>query len=132
MFPYKRPMSKDGFIKKYEYVYDKYFDCYICPNNKALRYSTINRGDYREYKSCPEDCLNCTYLNQCTESKIHTEAVTLHIWDNCMEQCEGIGYTKGNKEMYEKRKETIERLFCTAKKHHGFRYTQMIARLKWK
>lgn len=27
--PYKRPMTKDGFFKKYEYVYDEYNDCYI-------------------------------------------------------------------------------------------------------
>ncbi len=33
-------------------------------------------------------------------------------------------HTKGNKELYDKRKETIERLFGTAKEHHGFRYTQ--------
>ena len=32
--PYKRPMTKQGFFKKYEYVYDEYFDQYICPNNK--------------------------------------------------------------------------------------------------
>ncbi len=36
VFPYKRPMTKDGFFKKYEYVYDEYYDCYICPNNRIL------------------------------------------------------------------------------------------------
>ena len=29
------------------------------------------------------------------------------------------------KELYDKRKETIERIFGTAKENHGFRYTQM-------
>ena len=29
LFPYKRPMTKEGFFKKYEYVYDEYYDCYI-------------------------------------------------------------------------------------------------------
>ena len=43
LLPYKRPMTKDGFLKKYEYVYDEYYDCYICPNNKALNYSTTNK-----------------------------------------------------------------------------------------
>ena len=28
LFPYKRPMTKEGFFKKYEYVYDEYYDCY--------------------------------------------------------------------------------------------------------
>ena len=130
LFPYKRPMTKDGFFKKYEYVYDEYYDCYICPNNKVLKYSTTNRDGYREYKSCPRDCANCPYLSQCTESKNHTKVVTQHIWDNYIEQCEDIRHTAGNKELYEKRKETIERLFGTAKEHHGFRYTQLRGKAK--
>ena len=40
LFPYKRPMTKEGFFKKYEYAYDEYYDCYICPNNQVLNYST--------------------------------------------------------------------------------------------
>jgi hypothetical protein len=30
--PYKRLTTKDGFFPKYEYVYDEYFDCFLCPN----------------------------------------------------------------------------------------------------
>ena len=26
VMPYKRPMTKKGFFKKYEYVYDEYYD----------------------------------------------------------------------------------------------------------
>ena len=36
-------MTKDGIFKKYEYVYDEYYDCYICPNNQVLTYRTTNR-----------------------------------------------------------------------------------------
>ena len=31
VLPYKRPMGKQDFFKPYEYVYDKYYDCVICP-----------------------------------------------------------------------------------------------------
>lgn len=34
LLPYKRPMTKEGFFKKYEYVYDEYYNCYICPNDQ--------------------------------------------------------------------------------------------------
>ncbi len=34
------------------------------------------------------------------------------------------------KEVYALRKETIERLFGTAKENHGFRYTQMIGKAR--
>jgi transposase len=125
LFPYKRPMTKDGFFKKYEYVYDEYYDCYICPNNKTLKYSTTNREGYREYKSCGVSCSNCTYLSHCTKSKDHVKLIIRHIWEDYMEQCEDIRHTPGMKELYGLRKETIERLFGNAKENHGFRYTQM-------
>ena len=32
--------------------------------------------------------------------------------------------------MYAQRKETVERLFGTAKENHGFRYTQMIGKAR--
>lgn len=130
IFPYKRPQTKNGFFKKHDYVYDAYYDCYICPNNKILKYSTTNRDGYREYKSCSSDCAKCPYLNQCTESANKVKVVTKHIWDNYIEICEDIRYTEGNKALYDKRKETIERLFGTAKEHHGFRYTQMVGKAR--
>ena len=34
------------------------------------------------------------------------------------------------KDIYDKRKQTIERIFGTAKEHHGMRYTQMIGKAK--
>ena len=38
--------------------------------------------------------------------------------------------TLGMKELYAQRKETIERLFGTAKENHGFRYTQMYGKAR--
>ena len=37
-----------------------------------------------------------------------------------MEMCEDIRYTEGMKELFSHRKETIERIFGTAKENHGF------------
>lgn len=42
-----------------------------------------------------------------------------------MEICEDILHTLGMKKVYGLRKETIERIFGTAKENHGFRYTKM-------
>lgn len=41
-----------------------------------------------------------------------------------MEQTEETRHTLGMKERYQKRKETIERIFADAKEKHGMRYTQ--------
>lgn len=76
-------------LQKYEYVYDEYYDCYICPNNQVLSYRTTNRDGYREYKSCGTV-----------------------IWEAYMETCEDIRHTLGMKELYSLRKETIERVFA--------------------
>ena len=47
-----------------------------------------------------------------------------------MEKCEDIRHTIGMKEVYAQRKETVERLFGTAKENHGLRYTQMIGKAR--
>ena len=130
VFPYKRPMTKEGFFKKYEYVYDEYNDCYICPNNQILKYSTTNRDGYKEYKSCGHICEKCEFLGQCTASKNHVKVVTRHVWEEYMEVCEDIRHTEGMKDLYSHRKETIERIFGTAKENHGFRYTQMYGKAR--
>ena len=131
---YGRPKTKDGFFPKHEYVYDEYYDCYICPNNQVLSYSTTNRDGYREYKSCGEICASCPYLAQCTHSKDHVKTVTRHVWADELEEAEENRYTYGIREYYKLRKETIERDFALAKELHGFRYTQEYgqARMEWK
>ena len=130
LFPYKCPMTKEGFFKKYEYVYDEYYDCYICPADQILTYRTTNKEGYREYKSNKNYCKNCPYLSQCTESKEHEKVIKRHIWEDYLETSEDIRHTLGNKEIYMLRKETIERLFGSAKEQHGFRYTQYIGKAR--
>lgn len=130
VFPYKRPMTKEGFFKKSEYAYDEYYDCYVCPNGQVLNYSTTNRDGYREYKSCGVTCAGCQYLSMCTNSREHVKLITRHIWEPYMETCEDIRQTIGMREIYSRRKETIERIFGTAKENHGFRYTQMYGKAR--
>lgn len=121
--PYKRPMTKKGFFRKYDYAYDEYYDCYICPNNKILSYTTTNRDGYREYKSNPHDCAKCERIKQCTESKNKQKLVTRHIWEHYIEMAEDIRHSPLGKETYSMRSQTIERVFADAKEKHGMRYT---------
>ena len=79
LFPYTRPMTKDSFFRKYEYVYDEYYNCYILLANKVLKYSTTYREGYREYKSDCLDCASSPYLRQCTENKNPVKVITRHI-----------------------------------------------------
>lgn len=124
VMPYKRLMTKKGFFKKQDYVYDEYYDCYLCPQNQVLKYLTTNRDGYREYKSNRNICQNCPDRKQCTESKNATKLVTRHIWEDYLEMVENIRHSEGMRELYSKRSETIERVFADGKELHGLRYTQ--------
>lgn len=123
--PYKRPMTKKEFFKKYEYVYDEEYDVYLCPNNKELSYTTTNRKGYREYKSDPKDCINCPFLDKCTQSKNHTKVIHRHLWESYIEQAEEIRQSNQFKDIYGKRKETIERVFADDKERHCLRFTRV-------
>jgi transposase len=130
--PYKRPMTKDGFFKKYEYVYDEYNDFYVCPNDKILKYTTTNRDGYREYKSNPCECKNCPYISKCTSSKNHQKLVTRHVWEKYLEEANHLRHDRYVNSVYKCRKETIERVFADAKEKHSMRYTHLRGLAKMK
>ncbi len=95
-------------------------------NNKTLTYRTTNKDGYREYKK-----LRCGLRRMPVSFTVYRKqrsckkTVTRHIWEPYMEICEDIRQMLGMKDLYAQRKETIERIFGTAKENHGFRYTQM-------
>ena len=130
VMPYTRPRRKEGFFSTRDFVYDEYYDCYLCPNGQVLKYSTTNRDGYREYKSNKSICGNCPHLQKCTASKNHQKVLIRHIWQSYLDICEDIRLTPEGKDLYSHRKETIERCFGTAKEHHAMRYTQQIGKEK--
>lgn len=50
--------------------------------------------------------------------------MTQHVWQRFIELAEDIRYTPKYKQLYERRKEIIERVFADAKEKHAMRYTQ--------
>lgn len=127
--PKRKPNTENPYYKK-DYIYDEYYDCYLCPEGKILEYTTTNREGYKEYKSNPKTCRNCPNLKRCTESKNNQKVITRHIWQEYIEEAEDYRYTYQGKAEYKRRKETIERQFGSAKEFHGFRYTNMIGLAK--
>lgn len=121
--PYKRPMSKKGNFPGYEYVYDEYYDCVLCPQNKVLSYSTTGRDGCREYKSKSCICKDCPVRSQCTASKDCVKLVKRHVWQDYIEMAEDVRHSELGQETYDMRKRTIERVFADAKEKHGMRYT---------
>ena len=113
VFPYTRPKRQK---ENRDIVYDEYYDCYLDENNMIYHYTTTNRKGYREYKASRQD----------REDYQNNRVITRHVWQGALETCEDIRHLDGMRDLYKERKESIERLFGTAKEHHGFRYTHLI------
>jgi transposase len=125
VLPYTRPKTKDGFLKKSDYVYDEYHDCYLCPQDKILKYATTTKEGYKQYISNSSECVDCSLLNVCTQSKNHKKLIQRHIWANELEEAEHLRHRQDVKEIYRRRKETVERVFADAKEKHGMRWTTL-------
>lgn len=130
VMPYTRPQTKKGFFRKHDYVYDEYYDCYICPAGQTLEYVTTTREGYRQYKSNPEKCQQCPMLSQCTHSLNHTKIINRHIWQDYLDEVDHLRHTQENREIYAMRKETIERVFADLKEKHGMRWTTLRGKAK--
>lgn len=59
----------------------------------------------------------------CTENEKFEKTVIKHIWFDYLETVEDIRHTPKYQKLYERRKETIERVFADAKEKHAMRYT---------
>lgn len=122
---HRRFKPKKGFFPKWKFRYDYKTDTYTCPNHQKLCYSTTNREGYRQYHSDPEICKTCPFLSQCTESRNHKKILTRHVWEESKEKVRENRLTPEGKQIYKKRKETIERSFADAKQLHGLRYCRL-------
>lgn len=116
-FPYTRLGYRKGYFKKYEFVYDEYNDIYICPNEKDLIKTGINKDGYIIYKANECDCKNCPFKNQCTKSKY--KQVLRHIWEGYKEMTEEYRHQLDVQEEYKKRPSHIERIFADGKMKFG-------------
>jgi hypothetical protein len=123
--PYTRPKTKEGYLRKSEYVYDEYYDTYICPQGQMLRYSTTTKEGYRQYFSNSMECQSCPLLSSCTQSKNHKKLIQRHVWEHYLEEANHLRHTQENRSIYDRRKETIERVCADAKEKHGMRWTTL-------
>ena len=121
-FPYTRKGYKQGYFKKYEFVYDEHNDIYICPNEKDLiPTGSINKDGYIIYKASEKDCSNCPFKDKCTKSKY--KQILRHVWERYKEMTEEYRHHLDVKEIYRQRPQHIERVFADGKMKYGLRST---------
>jgi len=123
ILPYTRYNGrKDGF-KPWDYEYDEGNDCIICPQGKTLRHTTTDRDGKRIYRSTTKNCKDCPCREKCGANEKGQKLLTRHIWQEYLDLAEQLRKTERGKELYSRRKETIERVFADAKEKHAMRYT---------
>ena len=119
--PYTRKGYRKDYFKKYEFLYDEYNDIYICPNEKDLIPTGINKDGYIVYKACEKDCANCPLKDKCTKSKY--KQVLRHVWEGYKEMVNDYRHHEDVKEIYRQRPQHIERVFADGKTKYGLRNT---------
>lgn len=122
--PYTRPRGPKDRFRKNDFVYDEYYNEYICPANHALKYTRTDREGFKLYHSNPDVCKACPFLNKCTENKQYKKQIQRHIWQEYLEDVEEIRHTEEGRMGYKLRSQTIERRFGDAKEQHGMRWTK--------
>ena len=123
VLPYTRHTGNKDRYKPCEYTYDPANDTYTCPHGGILRHTTTDRDGKRTYRSTPTNCRSCPYKAKCGANEKGQKIHTTHIWQEYLDLVEQIRKTERGKDIYGRRKETIERVFADAKEKHGMRYT---------
>ena len=107
VFGYRRYGTSESRKEKTKYEYNKELDIYIeKETGEVLEYKgVIDKNGYKKYENLDK-------------SKVQRR----HIHEEWNEQFRENRLSKKGKELYQKRKEHIERSFADSKQNHGYRY----------
>lgn len=122
---YRRGCQQKGKYGKYKYSYIPQWDVYICPERCYLTYKTTDRNGYREYAATKERCAVCPRRQECLSEKQEVKALRRHVWEDYRDKMNAFTLTDIGKQIYSRRKETIERSFADSKELHGLRYCHL-------
>ena len=109
-------------MRKWQFKYLEDEDAYVCPKTGVvLSYRNIDKLGYKKYYD-RKQCEGCPYQKQCCEkSKFRT--IRRLICEDVNERARERRLSTEGKELFKKRKTTVERSFGDSKQNHGYRYT---------
>lgn len=122
--------KKPGKDSKYWFAYDLIEDAYICREGHLLEYKTTKRDGYSEYVSEEEVCDKCPKKGQCLLGKNKIRTIRRHVLEEYKDEARAALKEDKGRNLYDRRKETVERVFADAKELHGFRYAHFRGREK--
>lgn len=126
VIPYYRPKGKklktdEYAFRKLDFKYIETGNYYICPYLKRLSYKGIGSEGYLIYKSQAKDCRNCPFKHRCTNQ--NTKTILRHMLEYTRDITRDYRLSDVGKELYRKRKFTIERAFAQCKMSHCLGFT---------
>ncbi|MEN3003298.1 IS1182 family transposase [Dehalobacterium formicoaceticum] len=128
--PYQKPKGKKleqsnddekFYYTKNYFKYQEQEDYYLCPWLKKLTYRGMNSQGYKLYMTSKKDCLNCPYKYKCTNQ--NTKSVTRHLLEYTKANVKEFRLSDEGRELYAKRKYTVERTFAQCKMSHCLGFT---------
>ena len=109
-------------IRKYEFKYLKEEDTYLCPKTGiVLPYKNIDKLGYKKYYD-RKQCEECPFSKECCKSTGY-RIIRRLIDEEVNERARERRLSIEGKELFKKRKTTVERSFGDSKQNHGYRYT---------
>lgn len=123
LVPYIAPRGLSTEFNKKIFSYQMEIDAYLCPNKKILVPTNITRDGNIEYTISENECGNCPNKAECLK-KYNKKTIRRHLYEDCLELAREYRLSPIGKEIYQMRKETIERKFAEGKERHGLRFTR--------
>lgn len=109
-------------VRKYEFKYLKEEDAYVCPRTGViLPYRNIDKLGYKKYYD-RKQCEGCPYQKECCGNN-KFRIIRRLICEEINERARERRLSEEGKELFKKRKTTVERSFGDSKQNHGFRWT---------
>ena len=110
-------------IRKWQFNYLPEEDVYVCPKTGIiLPYRNIDKNGYKQYYD-RKQCEGCPCQKKCCgKSKFRT--IRRLLFEEVNERARERRLSKEGKELFQKRKTTVERSFGDSKQNHGYRWTK--------
>ena len=110
-------------VRKYEFIYLEEEDVYACPKTGViLPYRNIDKNGYKLYYD-RNSCAGCPFQNKCCK-KTKFRTIRRLIFEEVNERARERRLSSEGKELFKKRKTTVERSFGDSKQNHGYRWTK--------
>ncbi len=102
------------------FKYDATQDVYVCPIGLILPLRNIDKLGYKHYFD-KKQCEGCPLLISCA-GKSNRKEIRRHVKQEVYERARERRLSDHGKQLYARRKTTVERSFADSKQNHGYRY----------